>query len=189
MRLCILKRTRHTPRQGVLKMFRIALMLLAVGCLAHEARAQALNMDMSSLIGRQVALEAQAYQSAQAAAQAWYAWVQKRRVETGDYTTPSYSGFNAGTISQSVKETNGVYEASNSAWHAQQQALSNVLGKYVEHGIMGQQTLVDPATGQQYTVGNAYQYYHVNPQGGVQGTTSYQPPNNYFDWRLLLPVR
>jgi hypothetical protein len=46
VRPCILERPRHTPRQGVMQMFRSALMLLAVGCLAHEARVQVLNMEM-----------------------------------------------------------------------------------------------------------------------------------------------
>jgi len=161
--------------------------LLALAAVATPARAQFAPMGgMDAMMQNQIYLNQLGNQMASQAAWQAYWMMQQYRARTGftgefpAFVTPDQQRQSAAALSRS-------YDAFRASSDANSQARSAGAENYALHGVLGQQTMVNPWNGRTYyNVPNNYNHYYATPQG-VWGTNNemYQP----WGSTQLVPVR
>ncbi len=151
------------------------LALLAAG-LAAPAGAQAPPMDMSGMMANQMYLQQQGDMMARQAAMDYYNRIQQYRQQTGytGYIPPPVS---AQQLQQSINGANQATQdyIQNSARNSNR--TSAAIETYDQQVIRGQQTMVNPYTGQVLNnVPNTNNNYYQTDNGAVHGTDSYNLP-------------
>jgi hypothetical protein len=151
--------------------------LLGLAALATPARAQYAPMGGSNaMIDRMVGLQQLGNRMAVGTAWQAYRMMQEYRRRTGftgqfqPLVTPQQQAQSAASLSRAYDalRRSGAYSSQSRAAAAENFSL---------HGILGQQTMVNPATGNySYFVPNNYNHWYATPQGRI-GTNSetYQP--------------
>jgi hypothetical protein len=157
------------------------LALAALVPLAAPAKAQ-----MDPMIARQMQLQQAGNMMAYQGGMNAYRMMQLYRLRTGyaapfpAFVTPQQQRQSAAALSQAYD--NYRRSGANSSM-VRSQAAEN----YSLHGILGQQTMVNPYTGQYYyNMPNDYNHVYVNPQGRWGSNSEFYRP---WDSTELMPVR
>lgn len=161
--------------------------LLGLAAFATPARAQFAPMGgLNAMMQNQIYLNQLGNQMANRAGWQAYLMMQQYRARTGftgafpSFVTPEQQRESAAALSRA-------YDAFRASSAANSAARAAGAENFALHGVLGQQTMVNPSTGGiYYNVPNDYNHYYATPQG-IWGTNS----EMYAPWgsTQLMPVR